>query len=369
MVKKLLAINGLAIICVILFHASGWGFTSLFWWTHRYLPVEVPNFDQLGSLSYYSLRFVEQLIIFAIPTFLFVSGYFIAFATGKNQNFPKIVWLFNRLIFLIVPFLLWSVLTLIFKALLGEIYTPLQYMEILFTGKAAETFYFIPLLVQLYIISPLLTRLARKWPWILLAGTLLLLLVIRGMQYLLILNIHFSGEIFIRAISPSWMLFGGLFWFSLGIVVGFNLNAILAKLSRWRWVFLCSAILLIPAGIWEWETLLANSGRGWFPTRETILDALYALMVLGVFLSFPLKQIAKSKWLNYLGSKSFGIYLSHTLVLTLTAKLIYNFAPQILGWQWLFQPILILLGLSIPILIMEITERTFLKRWYAYIFG
>ena len=86
MIRRLLLLNGFAAIGAVLYHATGWGYTAMFWWTDRYLPVDVPDFSQLGSVAYFSLRLVEQLIIFSIPSFLFVSGFFIAFATGKSQQ-------------------------------------------------------------------------------------------------------------------------------------------------------------------------------------------------------------------------------------------------------------------------------------------
>ena len=86
MAKRLLLPNGLSIASVILFHAAGWGLTAMFAWPHRYLPVTSPNYDQAGSASYYALRLVEQLIIFAISAFIFVSGFFIAFTAGRDRT-------------------------------------------------------------------------------------------------------------------------------------------------------------------------------------------------------------------------------------------------------------------------------------------
>ncbi|HIP73435.1 MAG TPA: hypothetical protein EYH05_18815, partial [Anaerolineae bacterium] len=79
-------LNGIAILFVIFFHAAGWGFTAMFAWTPRYLPVSAPVYDQVGSLSYYWLRLVEQIVVVAIPAFLFVSGYFMAFSAGRRDN-------------------------------------------------------------------------------------------------------------------------------------------------------------------------------------------------------------------------------------------------------------------------------------------
>jgi hypothetical protein len=47
MIKRMLYLNGLAVLTVILYHSSAWGFIGMFFWTDRYRPVSVPNFDQL----------------------------------------------------------------------------------------------------------------------------------------------------------------------------------------------------------------------------------------------------------------------------------------------------------------------------------
>jgi surface polysaccharide O-acyltransferase-like enzyme len=119
MVKRLLILNGVAIVAAVLYHTTGWGFTALFWWTDRYLPVPVPNFEQLGGTVYYVLRFLEQLVIFAIPAFLFVSGYFVAVAAGRTQKTVNWKLIRSRIINLAIPFVLWSVLILAAKILEG----------------------------------------------------------------------------------------------------------------------------------------------------------------------------------------------------------------------------------------------------------
>ena len=57
MIRRLLYLNGIAILCVILFHTTNWGLTAMFAWTPRYLPVSEPVFDQTGSPAYYWIRF------------------------------------------------------------------------------------------------------------------------------------------------------------------------------------------------------------------------------------------------------------------------------------------------------------------------
>ena len=86
MVRRLLQLNGLSIIGVILFHTAGWGFVAMFAWAAQVCSYVGPALDPTGSAGYVALRLMEQLVVFCIPAFLFVSGYFVAFATGRNQR-------------------------------------------------------------------------------------------------------------------------------------------------------------------------------------------------------------------------------------------------------------------------------------------
>jgi surface polysaccharide O-acyltransferase-like enzyme len=368
MIKKLLALNGIAILGAVFYHASGWGFISLFWWTDSYLPVTVPNFDQLGSVSYYALRFIEQIIILAIPSFLFVSGYFIVFASGKKPS-PNWKWVFTRLSFLIIPYLIWSIIILLFNAFFGEKYSIQKIINILLTGKAVEAFYFIPLIVQLYLLSPLLTRYAKNNPKLLLLGAFFLQALVRFAQFASMINLDYFAKDLLSNITPAWIFPGNIFWFILGITAGYHLKSIQSSLIKWRWVFFSFFILLIPIGMIEWESLLRISGREWFPPRETFIDNLYAFSFLVTYFTFSLNKLSKSKWLNFLGSKSFGIYLSHTLFLTVIAKSCYHYFPMIFTQQWIYQPLLISVGILGPLILMELFKRTPLMKIYGYVFG
>ena len=98
MITRLLILNGLAALGVVVHHAAAYGFLAMFSWTNRYLPVEVPNYDQLDSAAFYITQLIRQADAFTIPSFLFVSGFFVAFlAKGKEgrvrlrQVWPRIL--------------------------------------------------------------------------------------------------------------------------------------------------------------------------------------------------------------------------------------------------------------------------------------
>jgi peptidoglycan/LPS O-acetylase OafA/YrhL len=360
---------GIAVICVVLNHATGWGFVSMFWWTDRYMPVSVPNFDQLGSLSYYALRFVEQLIIFAIPSFLFVSGFFLAFATGRNRKTVGKDVIFTRVKNLLIPYLIWSCVMLGLEVILGRNLALGEFTRILLTGQATEAYYFIPVLIQLYLISFLLIPLARNHWKLLLLLTGLFQLFILLIRYVMILDLNIPALQPFYFLTSSWLFTSFLFWFAFGVVLGFHNSEIKPWFIRLRWYVLAALGIVFFLGMFEWEALLRASGENWIAPQETLIDQIYAGLFLIAFLGFEQAALPGMKAISQIGTRSFGVYLVHSLALIYTSKLIYHFVPGILGVQWLLQPILFAAGLGIPLLLMEITARSPARRYYSVLFG
>ena len=142
MFKRLLILNGIAALGVVVNHAAGWGFRAMFDWTHRYREVQVPNYDELGSITYYILLWTRQLASIDIPAFLVVSGFFVAFTVGANQSNVKWKVIFARIKNLAAPFIIWTLIRLI---LLQRI--PSSYEDII------RPYYYIILIAQYYLLA------------------------------------------------------------------------------------------------------------------------------------------------------------------------------------------------------------------------
>jgi probable poly-beta-1,6-N-acetyl-D-glucosamine export protein len=368
MVRKLLYLNGLAIIGVILFHTAGTGFTAMFAWSHRHLPDSVPVMSQIGSLSYYGLRFFEQLAVFSIPAFLFVSGFFVAVTTGRRETIDgKSVLARSRS--LVIPYLIWTTITLALLMLEGRRYGIADFIRIYLTGSANPVLYFVPLLVQFYLLSPIMVRMARRnWKaFLLLAG--LLQIAVQALSYPLFLGLDVSNAAQLPAFVPKWLFLSRIFWFPLGIVAGFHTEGLKAWLDRNRtWLF-ASILIMLPLGMLEWELYYRLSGLQWLEHRETYLDSLFSLAAVFSVLALDTKRLPRLSTISTLGANSFGIYLVHALVIEYTARILYHIAPAILGYQIILQPLLIIVGLGIPILMMSIADRHPIRRGYAYLFG
>jgi peptidoglycan/LPS O-acetylase OafA/YrhL len=369
MIRRLLLLNGLAVLGVVLNHTIGWGFIAMFWWANQYRPVSVPNFDQFGTPVYYSLRTIEQIAITCIPAFLFVSGFFVAIATGRNNT--TIGWrlIGVRIAHLFVPYILWSLLIFIADfMLLGIQHTPLQYLKLLAVGGATSAYYYVPLLCQLYLLSPLLVLLAKRQWRLLLVLSFLIQAYAQISQYQLVLD-HQLWPIYQFIEVPNWTFPGYLLWFSSGIVAGFYSAEFKQWLTKIKWVLIPLALLMLPLGVLEWEFLLRMSGQEWLTPKRMISDELFSVTIILCFLAFDRLSFPFSNRLGELGTKSYGIYLAHSMVLLWASKVIYQLEPWILGYQVLFQPILFALGVGIPLFLMAIVNRSPARRYYQYIFG
>ena len=370
MIRRLLLLNGLATIGVVINHSTGWGFTAMFWWTDRYLPVSVPDFSQINTVSYYFVRGLEQLIMFSIPAFLFVSGYFIAFATKKNER--TVAWnvIGVRVKNLLIPYFIWSGLILFAYFLQGDKQSIGRYAQILLTGRAAEPYYYVPLLVQFYILSPLIIVPAAKKNWkllLLVAGAFQLLSVLA--QYPSYLGMESSLAAQITRWTPSWFFPSSALWFAIGVVVGFHLQAFKGWILQMKWQLLAGTVVFYLLAYLEWEILFNLSGQSWLPPARTLLDDVYATIFVFTFIAFERAKIPYDRRLSALGTKSYGVYLVHSPVLEYTARALTFIVPWLLGWQILLQTLLIFVGLAVPIFLMDITNRTPARRYYQYLFG
>lgn len=359
MTKRLFWLNGIAILGVLLNHAIGWGFTAMFWWTDRYLPVSVPNYDAIGSPMYYIMVLLKQLTPISVPVFLVVSGYFIAFASRAGLTWKMVG---ARLKSILIPYLIWSIIVTALEIFFG---TPFNIGEIalnLLIGNAAWVFYYVPVICQLYLLSPFLVPLVRSNHW------KKVLAVAAGVQ-LLLLSSNYPSIFGVFSIDVDWFFGNLVFFFVFGMALNFHLDEIQAWLKRTRIFWLAALGIFTGLTLVETEIYFRLGLGDWRGGVETAAATFYALSFLMVFIGSKPVEFKYSNALGKLGQKSFGIYLTHPITMLLASKIIYHFAPGILGMQWLFLPLLVFLGAAVPVVMMRVIARTPLGKVNRYLFG
>lgn len=369
MTRKFLYINGIAILFVILFHSAGWGFTAMFSWAHRYLPLNADPYNQIGSFTYYILRFIEQMAVVSIPAFLFVSGFFVAFSTPKKQQTIPWSTVIVRVKTLLIPYFVWTFVILLMNALQGRIPSFGEFIVNILTGSTTPAYYFVILLIQMYLVSPFLVPIAKKHAKTLIIITLGLQIVLYLLQYIVIIDPNGETSRNLLHLFPKWFFLVRIFWFSLGMVIGFHRDWLkrILNIPTIGWISITLGLFIL--GFIEWEWMLRLSNLPWIEHRDTLVDGFYSFAFLATVLSLNDRHLFQKKRFEFIGGLSFGIYLAHIPVMEIVSRGIYHLMPSLLNNTFIFVLLVAVSGLLIPILIMEFVRRTSLRRIYAIAFG
>ena len=368
MTRKTPLMMTLAILAVVLAHASSWGMNAMVWWTDQYRNVDaIPCWEAVGTLPYYVLMTIKQLTFFAVPTFLFVSGYFVAYAMRRASTTANWRFARTRVLSLLWPYLVWSLVIFVADGLEGEIHTPMEYLRQLVFGGAVVPFFFVPLLCQLYLLSPFLVRWSNRNSLSLLgvSGFLHLALIV-GVTYL-----RLAGpETPYLTFAPAWFFPWRMFYFVLGIVYGLNVASIHKRLRRFRWSLLCTLVVLAIITVYEAELLYRWSGDlEWGYSGSTLPTVLYNSTFLMCFMAFGKIRVPSEKAVRYLSTRTYGIYLMFPMIQEMVARAVYHVAPWVLGYQILFQPLLVISTVGVPLLLMILVGRSPMRGAYKYLFG
>jgi peptidoglycan/LPS O-acetylase OafA/YrhL len=358
MSKRLLWLNGIAIIAIAVHHAAAFSLQAMFDWTDRYLAVPVPNYDQLGSTAYYILMILRLLATFAGPAFFFISGYFIGITAKGSRSTVSWSMVFSRIRLLLAPFLLWTVVRFI---LLRDL--PQNIDDVL------TPYHWIPLLIQFYLVSPFIVILAkRSWKLLLLA-----IFCIGLFGSVMAYQTAFGGESAqaLAASLPNWFFLIILpFWFPFGVVMGLHWIEFKPRLVRYRWHLLVATVVMAILVLVEYAVVDQLNGPEWLgPGFGGFTKFPYSLFLILSYLAFDKSYMPLADEVSLIGTKSLGIYLGNIPSIYVAAILMYRLTPSLLGYQLVYFVILVLVGLGVPLLLMEAVRRSPVRHRYRILFG
>lgn len=138
-------VKGLAIIFVVLLHTSA-----------RYLY----KFDQISSFDWYTAHAINSLARVSVPLFVLASG---ALLLHKSEPWPEFIS--KRVRRVVIPWLFWGIV-LIGLRLWIVADTPQTAWKSLVYDTYTTGFWFIPMIISLYVITPGLRMALRRIPMI-----------------------------------------------------------------------------------------------------------------------------------------------------------------------------------------------------------
>ena len=371
MFKRLFVLNGLAILAVVCSHTAVWGAMAMVWWTDRWRPVSVPNYDMYGTLPYYLLLIQRKLAHFSVPAFLFFSGFFLIYAASGSATGLSWKAVRVRVQTLFIPFLIWSAVRIALGLVAGKNYSLAQVVSALLLGwPLGVLLWYPPIICFFYLVSPFLIRFARVKPYLLLVIAGLVHLAAIGYEYVR-LGLYFQGISVpnLDALLPRHLLFA--FFFVLGLVVGIRRKEFAAHLKGRAWYLLVLAIAMGAMAVIESEVVYRSTSTSidWSISNATLPTTLFVLAFILLFLAMgdiP-KSIAKIPL--KLGASMYGIYLLHGFIVEFSARATQRFAPGVLAFPIVFQVLLVISAVAGSMLIMTAVQRTPLRRYSKYLFG
>lgn len=312
----------------------------------------------------------NQLMRYAVPLFVLLSGLVLAYADAGRPPLPYRVFLQKRFGKILLPYIIWTVIYVLFIARSLLLHDPASWRKIvsplidhLVYGTAYYHLYFIIIIFQLYLIYPLLRFWTLKKPsWM--VG---ISLIITGLSlYLLehgVLVYPRTGFPYVTYF-PHW-----LFYFVLGIYVA-------QHPARWA-QFLSTRLL------WVWLAWFATFGYLFLDARahqsygsSAKLSVLFYTVTTFALLFGIARNVLRRKvqsissvrwihWHEWIASQSFFIFLAHPLVMSLLAIV----APRV-GLPAIFEGnpgmvALFVLTSGVTLLAAAIASRLGVASWFG----
>jgi peptidoglycan/LPS O-acetylase OafA/YrhL len=342
------ALGGLAILVVALHHAITLGLEAA---ARSGAPAPT-------GVEGFVVKLLFTIGTFAVPIFLFISGSFVAYAARGDTRGLFRSFLSASLMRLWWPYLLWSLVSYVVVFLWkGERHSSLGYAKNLAVGYP---FHFVPLLAFFYLLSPVLVRIGRRLPGVLIGAVALYQLTLLCLLHPEAVGIELPQGLKILAppVLRSTLAIWGI-CFPLGLVYGLWAPTLLAHLRPLRW-----AMIAITASLFTVD-LLSPLGSASLTAVRVVYSAAFLLLV-------PLikrDEIPFAPFLERIGRRAYGIYLTHLNILMLMLLMMERVAPDGFGTFVALIPFLLVPAVGIPLFLMNALSRSRLTLVYRYAFG
>ncbi len=333
--------RGLTILAVVVHHLSG----------------QALRHASAGSTLHLALAVLNRTLHFVVPAFVFMTA--LVLTRSARRRFRLGEYYRARVRTALVPYLLWTVLYVVFRVATGQdspeaLSDPERWRVWLQYGKGYFHLYFLLIVLQFYLMLPLLLPLWRRRPPFaaVLLGACAAQLLVYFLNRAGALNFRFPGTM--------------VLWYLLPITLGMYFGAYEGAFERfwhlrWRWLLAAATLALawyLPISLAELGgapvNTLAYSAANWTYTTVT------ALGLFGVAHALAAASTWWSSSLRQLGNLSLQVYLLHPAALLYLER--WGF-PGNSGWFALVVLGYAVIAIGFPALLAQLLARTPVSRW------
>jgi len=321
------AFRGLAIIAVVAIHATYFGGSPYC----------------IGFIPY------RQLLNAAVPALFFMSGYWASKKPIKSLGDYN-TFLMRKLSRILLPYLFWSFVLLGYSAVKKGDINGYRIIYILLTGGACMGYYFVIVIAQFYVLTPLLQYVNRKLGWY---GLVSVLIFNLASLFVLYLSRLFNVIWHLPAALPfySWIIY-----YEIGLFTSDRHREVLTT-PKMRFGILFAILVSWLISVLEAAIILSKYDNPVYAASVVKYSSfLYSICVIlgfifarGYFRRLP-------GLLSTIGYYSFGIYLIHIIILGQIVKF-FQEIRAISSFQPLYQLILIVVTTLICFVIISIARK------------
>lgn len=273
--------------------------------------IGIVGFEQYSPHSLLTI-FINRMLKYTTPVFIYLAGALI-YQSYRNKPYKYLPFLRSRFKRIIIPYALVSLMYYLLLTYMTQgVLSMKTFSTQLLTGSAQYHLYFIPIIIQMYLLTPVFLFLKEKVALKYLMPALAIVSYIST----LMMKFQYSDRIFFKFMIP----------FTLGLYFGDQILDGLKSLGKKVYV-----IIVITVGVgfyYAYEFVHYFYGE---PSLETLRDTgwfFYCILSLFVltYIAVPLvKKDRLRKSCSHISKISYYIYLLHPLFLALSEKIINRF--------------------------------------------
>ena len=285
--------------------------------------------------------FLRPFVNFAVPMFIFLSGYLTKFEIGDYKTFA-----IKRIKRVLIPYCIWSIIYAVPTGFDGFLFKFL-------TGRCCGIYYYIFVYVQLVILTPLIVKLAksrfRVLGWLITPVCTVVFRYVFTVLKIDVLSANFNY------LFVAWFIY-----YYFGLMLGNGKITIKPRYTIYVVLYAVAIALSVGEGLVWYH--FGNYDMATTQLRLTSLATSLIALVFSYWFIRSDKLNAKnviSRVLIAIGNASFGVYLSHILVMEAL-----SFVP---GWGYVFFPLNSIVILAVSVICVLIGNKILSK--FAWIMG
>lgn len=297
----------IACFSVIMIHISAIGIVN-------YLPT---------SNHYKTIIVINRIFFYAVPAFIFLSGITSSYKP-IDKDFNYFNFLKRKISKILIPYLIWNIIYYAIILIINNWSIDIVFfLEKFVTGDMYYHLYFIVIIVQLYLLTPVFNYIFEKFDkrYILIVTALITIISTVKLKFI------YSDRIFLKYV----------FFYVLGIYAAKEYSTFVKKVKQYKWIsFVFYIILTIIFSILFYYKNYTLMDYIWVPYSVVSIIFLYNISIYlkkhGTKIYEVVKRISMS---------SLYIYLMHPLILDVSKKIALMIGIQSITLQLIFYVVLV----------------------------